>query len=197
MLRRFLTMMLALFAAALVIAVEGMGRTEVPADEVVPGKEAVTRSDADRMGADRGIRTNAVVLRVVDGDTFIADVDGVGEATIRMLGVNTPETVDPRKPAECFGKEASDYTKRRLDGAPVYLEADPLADEIDRYGRLLRVVQLDDSDFNAELIREGYAYALTSFPMSPDRKHDYKMFEQDAMAAERGLWARDACGDSV
>lgn len=142
------------------------------------------------------VDTNATVVRVIDGDTIIADVDGIGQATIRLLGVNTPETVDPRKPVECFGNEASAFTRRTLaEGLRVFLAADPRADEVDKYGRLLRNIILGDgTDVNAMLIREGYAYAYTSFPLTPERKRELTMLQDEARELERGLWSPDACG---
>jgi len=141
--------------------------------------------------------TNATVLRVVDGDTFVADLDGTGEVKVRMLGVDTPETVDPRKSVQCFGKDASNFTKKLLEGKRVSLDIDPLADERDKYGRLLRIVVLPDgTDVNAELIRQGYAHAYLSFPLDPERKHLYKTLENDAKEELRGLWNPDACNES-
>lgn len=138
--------------------------------------------------------TNALVTRVKDGDTLVVKLDGGEEATIRLLGVNTPETVDPRKPVECFGKQASDFTKSKLHDARVRLDADPQADERDKYGRLLRNLTLEDgTDFNALLIQEGYAYAYLSFPLDPERKRELKQLETEAKEAGRGLWGEGTC----
>ena len=135
-------------------------------------------------------------MRVVDGDTLVAEMDSEPgkEYKIRLLGINTPETVDPRKPVECFGQEASDFAKRVLTGKRVLLTADPQADERDMYDRLLRNVTLaDGTDFDAELVREGYAYAYVSFPLNPQRKIELKSLESAARAAGRGLWAPGKC----
>lgn len=151
------------------------------------------RVDTDSEG-DAVIETNALVTHVADGDTFDVLFDDGSEARIRMLGVNTPETVDPRRPVECFGQEASSFAKELLSDARVRLEADPEADERDKYGRLLRNVYLSDgTDFNALLIREGYAYAYLSFPQDAERKHELKELENNARDAGRGLWNPDAC----
>jgi len=140
--------------------------------------------------------TNAVVTHVVDGDTLDALFDDGLEARIRFLGVNTPETVDPRKEVECFGSQASNFSKEMLSGARVLLQSDPQADERDKYGRLLRNVYLEDgTDFNALLISEGYAYAYLSFPLDKERKAELKRLENEARDAERGLWAPDACAE--
>lgn len=150
----------------------------------------------ERIVPDNAVETNATVVRVIDGDTIIANVDGIGRATIRLLGVNTPETVDPRKSVECFGKEASAFTHRTLaEGLRVFLAADPRADEVDKYGRLLRNIILEDgTDVNAMLVREGYAYAYTSFPLTPERKRELTMLQDEAKELMRGLWSPDACG---
>lgn len=138
--------------------------------------------------------TNAIVTKVVDGDTIDALFDDGIEARIRFLGVNTPETVDPRKPVECFGAEASKYVKEILTGARVLLASDPQADERDKYGRLLRNVYLEDgTDVNAMLVRDGYAYAYLDFPLDPERKVDLKQLEDDARISQRGLWDPGVC----
>jgi micrococcal nuclease len=135
------------------------------------------------------IATNATVTEVADGDTLTVVFDDGTEARIRMLGVDTPETVDPRKPVQCFGKEASDFTKGVLTDARVRLDPDPLADERDVYGRLLRNVTTEDgTDFNAQLIAEGYAHAYLSFPLDPVRKKQLADLEAQAKAEQRGLW---------
>lgn len=148
----------------------------------------------DPPSAVESVETNATVVHVVDGDTLDADIDGLGKARIRLLGVNTPETVDPRKAVECFGKDASNFSKKTLkEGSRILLALDPQADERDKYGRLLRNVILPDgTDFNALLVREGYAYAYTSFPLSPERKVEIIRLEKEAKETNRGLWG-DAC----
>ena len=100
-----------------------------------------------------------LVERVVDGDTII--VRGVGR--IRLIGVDTPETVDPRRPVEFFGREASAFTKRMLEGQLVRLEYD--WQRTDRYGRTLAYVRLlDGTLINAEISRQGFGHAYTRFP---------------------------------
>ena len=121
------------------------------------------------------------VERVVDGDTII--VGGVGR--VRLIGVDTPESVDPRRPVEFFGKEASAFTRRLVDGKRVRLEYD--WERTDRYGRTLAYVYLSDGTFvNAEIIRRGYGHAYTRFPFKHlDR---FRRFEREARVAGRGLW---------
>ena len=122
-----------------------------------------------------------MVERVVDGDTIV--VRGVGR--VRLIGVDTPETVAPGRPVEFFGREASAFTKRLLEGRSVRLEYD--RERTDRYGRTLAYVHLADGTFaNAEIIRRGYGHAYTRFPFRYlDR---FRQLEREARSAERGLW---------
>lgn len=139
--------------------------------------------------------TNARVTRVVDGDTFVFVADGsTGEEKVRMLGINTPESVDPRRSVQCFGREASAFAKRLLEGRRVRLEEDVQADNIDKYGRFLRNVILEDGrDVNLFLVQEGYAQAYLSFPLSKTRKAQIRQAEAQAKAEEKGLWNPNAC----
>ncbi len=139
--------------------------------------------------------TNALVIRVVDGDTFVARVDGQAEdIKVRLLGVNTPESVDPRRPVECFGKEASHFAAQTLDGWRVRLDEDVQADDRDKYGRVLRnVIRGDGMDFNATLVRQGYAYAYLSFPLNKQRKIELKRLQEEARRSNAGLWDPRTC----
>jgi micrococcal nuclease len=136
--------------------------------------------------ADRGADRLVKVVHVVDGDTVVVD-DGHGRETVRLLGVDTPETVDPRKPVQCYGPEASAYTKSRLEGRSVTLERD--VETRDRYGRLLAYVVLDGRRFNDELLRNGYARLLV---IAPNGSHAREMLDEELAArrAGRGLWGR-------
>jgi len=128
--------------------------------------------------------TAAQVVRVVDGDTIEVMVNGVRQ-TVRYILVNTPETVDPRRPVECYGREASNANKAMVEGKTVYLEKD--VSETDRFGRLLRYVYTIEGSVQAELIKGGFAQVST-FP--PDVKYEplLRSLEQDARTARRGLW---------
>ncbi len=139
--------------------------------------------------------TNARVMKVVDGDTFVAIYDGhTEEVKVRLLGVNTPESVDPRRGVQCFGKEASMFLRQLIEGRRVRLEEDPAADERDKYGRLLRnVITATGEDVNALLIREGYANAYVSYPQNKPRKVLLKHLEAEARVAQRGLWNPTTC----
>lgn len=122
------------------------------------------------------------VIRVIDGDTIEIE----GDITVRYIGVNTPETVDPRQTQQCFGKEASNKNKELVEGKLVRLERD--ISETDRYGRLLRYVWLDDLLINDYLVQEGFAQA-SSYP--PDVKYQELFLKSQAAAQQnkKGLWA--------
>jgi micrococcal nuclease len=128
--------------------------------------------------------TSAVVKRVVDGDTFELET---GEK-VRMIGMNTPETVKPGSPVEAYGKEASEFTKRNLTGKKVLLFAD--AGDKDKYGRLLRYVFIvgEQEMFNEKLLLEGYANLSTVPPnvLFADR---FLEAERSARANKKGLWS--------
>ena len=129
---------------------------------------------------------DAMVVRVIDGDTIRVQVRGELH-TVRLIGVDTPETVHPTKTVQHFGAEASAYTKAALEAKAVTLEADPTGDTKDRYGRLLRYVHLDGQNFNARLIREGYGHAIRRFRYS--LKAQFIRLENSARKAGRGLWS--------
>jgi micrococcal nuclease len=124
------------------------------------------------------------VVDVVDGDTIDVARGGTTD-TVRLLGVDTPETHHPRKPVECFGPEAAAYTDSRLRGRAVQLEGD--VEGRDRYGRRLAYVILDGERFNDELLRRGFARLLV---IEPNHTHARTMLreELDAKRADRGLW---------
>ena len=123
------------------------------------------------------------VVRVVDGDTLLLD----RKERVRLIGVDTPETVDPRRPVQRFGKEASDFTKRMVEGKKVRLEYDQ--DRKDRFGRTLAYVYLEDGTFlNAEIVKQGYGHAYTRFPFK--YLEEFRGFEREAREAQRGLWKR-------
>jgi micrococcal nuclease len=132
------------------------------------------------------------VSRVVDGDTLSVKTDN-GDTKVRLIGVDTPELLDPRSPVECFAQEASDFTKNALTGQLVYLEDDPSQDSVDRYGRRLAYVwTLDGRLINLDLIAGGYANEYTySTPYRYQRR--FQDAEASAAERERGLWNPKTC----
>ena len=132
----------------------------------------------------------ATVERVVDGDTVVVDLDGTRER-LRLIGVDTPETVAPGRPVDCFGPEASAWTTDALPpGATVWLESDPTQGDRDTYDRLLRFVWTDSGELvNRELVELGYAREDTYD--EPYRYRDeFVALEEAAEAQGAGLWGR-------
>lgn len=128
-----------------------------------------------------------LVKRVIDGDTIELDN---GEK-VRYIGINTPESVDPRRMVQCFGKEAGAYNKTLVEGRKVRLVRD-ISDR-DKYGRLLRFVYLEDGTFvNEVLVREGYAVAST-YPPDIAQQAVFSEAESQARNEKRGLWSVSTC----
>jgi len=127
------------------------------------------------------------VVRVVDGDTFRVIIDDV-EEVVRVIGIDTPETVRSGTPVECFGVEASNAAKRLLEGARVALHIDAGQDTRDRYGRLLRYATLEDGqDFGTVMITDGYAFEYT-YNTPYEKQSLYKNLENTARTTSAGLW---------
>jgi micrococcal nuclease len=127
-----------------------------------------------------------LVTKVHDGDTIVL---ANGER-VRYIGIDTPETVHPSKPVQCFGREASAKNKELVLNQTVCLTSD-ITDR-DKYGRLLRYIWLGNTFINLELVREGYA---TSYTYPPDIKYQHLFIEAQDQAREQelGLWS--ACSD--
>jgi micrococcal nuclease len=144
--------------------------------------------------ADHAEMVQAEVVSHVDGDTVRVRIPGPPDGldvleTIRLIGVDTPETVHPSRPVEAFGREASEFTKSRLLGKTVYLAFD--WDLRDRYGRLLAYIYTLSDDaaptcFNALLIREGYGHAYTRFAFQ--FMEEFRALEGEARKEKLGLW---------
>ncbi len=126
------------------------------------------------------------VLDDVDGDTIKVEIKGK-EETVRFLGIDTPETKDPRKGVQCFGHDASAFTKSMIMGQAVRLVRDPQEGDRDMYNRLLRYVYLPNgSNLNALLVVNGYAFSYERFPTSQSER--LNLLEKDARDHKRGLW---------
>lgn len=153
-------------------------------DQVVPPPAPIATSSASIIVEGERV----MVTEVVDGDTIKVS----SGKTVRFIGIDTPETKDPRRPVGCFGKEASNETKSLLDGKVVILKKD--ISETDKYGRLLRYIFLPLESgqilfVNDYLVREGFAKAST-YP--PDVKYNDTLREAEKQAREgnKGLWGR-------
>ena len=130
----------------------------------------------------------ARVERVIDGDTVRVRFDGKSH-TVRLMGVDTPEAKRPTQAAEYFGRDARAFTRAAsLKVRRCGSEKDTTGDTRDRYGRLLRHVYLDRENFNARLIREGYAHACRRFAFS--KRQEFIDLEEQARRRGLGLWGR-------
>jgi len=135
---------------------------------------------------------NVPVLYVVDGDTIAVSIDGKKE-NVRFIGIDTPETKDPRKLVQCFGREAAEETKRMLTGQTVILLSDPTQGDRDKYKRLLRYIILPDgTNVNAHLIAEGYAHEYT-YGIPYLFQDDFKHAQRKAREEKKGLWNETVC----
>jgi micrococcal nuclease len=142
--------------------------------------------------------TPAFVTRVIDGDTIEVQIEGA-TYRLRYIGIDTPETVDPRRPVGCLGPEAAAFNRQLVEGRTVGLEKD--VSETDQFGRLLRYVWLpgeatasgEPEMVNATLVAQGYAQAVT-YP--PDVKHQdlFLDLQREARNASRGLWGAVCAG---
>lgn len=128
------------------------------------------------------------VVHVVDGDTLTVSIRGKNES-VRLLGIDTPESVDPRKPVQCFAKEATNKMKSLVLGKFVKLVDEPTQGNKDKYSRLLRYVYLPDSKatfVNGEMVKQGYAFSYKEYPTKMLNK--FNNFEKNARENSLGLW---------
>jgi micrococcal nuclease len=153
---------------------------------ITPVQNNVTQTNQEISNKNAGeINTGEFkVTRVIDGDTI--EIEG-GER-VRYIGIDTPETVDPRKPVQCFGVEASNKNKELVEGKMVRLEKD-ITDR-DKYNRLLRYVYVGDTFINLELVKQGFAYSY-SYPPDIKYQEQFVKAQQEAREVKRGLW--NAC----
>ena len=173
-----------IFLLVLVVAISVFSDKK---DKSVPSPEPQVESvvtQAAETTTPTPIDTNisfAKVTVVIDGDT----VEIEGGSRVRLIGIDTPETVDPSRPVGCYGREASNFTKSQLEGKEVRLEKD--ISETDRYGRLLRYVWIGDVFFNETLVKRGYAQSST-YP--PDVKYQDRFVaaQTEARNDKKGLW---------
>lgn len=160
-----------------------------PSPSIFP---VLTSSNPNTSTVSAQFKERAKVVKVVDGDTIKVVMNGQ-EFTIRYIGIDTPETVDPRRGVQCFGKQASDENKQLVEGREVFLEKD--VSETDKYNRLLRYVYLPiDEDsilfINDYLVRSGFAKSST-YP--PDVKHQERFLVAQKEAQEKGLGLWKEC----
>jgi micrococcal nuclease len=179
---RLAALALALVAAAACTAADTLRAPPTLTETVTTPTPTPQLTEAS--GAPPGLE-QAWVTRVVDGDTIDVLLDGE-TLRVRYIGIDTPETVDPRRPVGCFGREASDRNRALVEGQTVGLERD--VSDKDDFGRLLRYVWIGSRMVNAALVEDGYALAST-YP--PDVKHAnlFAALQSQAREAARGLWS--------
>lgn len=135
---------------------------------------------------------NAELVRVVDGDTLVVRLNGAQEK-VRILGINTPESVKPNSPVECFGKESSAHIRELLSNThTLEIATDPTQDTRDRNGRLLAHVFAGDINIAQQMISDGYGYEYT-YRIPYIYQSEYKTAEQEARNNDRGLWSPETC----
>jgi micrococcal nuclease len=156
--------------------------------EVKSSKDVPTPTEiADRVTAEimHPERVSVRVVKIIDGDTIEVDLGGGNVRTVRYIGIDTPESVDPRRSVECFGKEASNMNTSIVGGRIVQLEKD--VSENDKYGRLLRYVYVEGLFVNLYLVEEGFANA-SAYPPDIKYQEDLESAEEEARLNNKGLW---------
>lgn len=137
-------------------------------------------------------QTGWVVSRVVDGDTLHVRRGGV-DLTVRLIGINAPESVKPDAPVECYGPQASDFAKAALTGRAVRLEFDPSQGRTDQYGRTLAYLWVERPGraptlFNRTAVLGGYAFERQYGPAAYAWRPVFRAAQQQAQRARAGLW---------
>lgn len=134
---------------------------------------------------DEGVRQQATVVEIVDGDTIKIDYHGKIEK-LRMIGIDTPESVHPNKKKNTRqGKTASNFTKQELLNKKIEVEFD--VQKRDKYGRLLGYVYVDGKMYNKTLLEEGYA-RLATYPPNVRYVDDFKEIQKQAQQNKKGFW---------
>ncbi|MCX6431812.1 MAG: thermonuclease family protein [Actinobacteria bacterium] len=177
------TLAACIFVLAVVPGVAGCGGS---------APSAILAPTADSGLRPKGQTVTGTVERVVDGDTVHVRVEGQ-DVTVRMIGINTPETVKPDAPIECFGPESSDFAKATLTGQPVTLEFDDSQGMTDKYGRTLAYVWQDLPDgglrlFNLDAVSGGYAYERQYGATPYAWRGEFAAAQRAAQAQDSGLW---------
>lgn len=171
---------------------EGMVTEVTTTSEVLPSESALVAQGEEIVEANPSAGQIAQVMSVTDGDTLKVNLNGVIE-TIRVIGIDTPETVHPTEPVGCFGREASNKAKALLSGKQVIIVTDPSQGTRDKYERYLAYVLLESGlDFGEEMLRGGYGYEYT-YAIPYEKQLAYKEAETYARDTGAGLWADGVC----
>lgn len=141
---------------------------------------------------ERSASESATLIRIVDGDTIEVSLGGAVEK-VRLMGIDAPESVDPRRPVECYGKESSSHLSLLLAAPSIYLESESTAANRDTYNRLLRYVFTSQGELvNKTMIEDGYAFEYT-YDIPYTRRDEFIRAEHDARKSALGLWSPSAC----
>ena len=167
--------------------------TSLPPPTAAPVPTVIPSPTPEVLSAASSSAQQYVVTKVVDGDTIKVNLDGIIE-TIRLVGINTPESVDPRVPVECMAAEASSFLTQLVGNKLVSLEADVTQSDRDHYGRLLRFVFLENGiDVGLLLIAEGYAQESLYSSKPHLYRELYLQAQQQAQLLQKGLWNPSSC----
>lgn len=168
---------------------------ESPPTAVPPATQALPPTQVPEVSGGLtlpGDLPSARVINVVDGDTVDVLIDG-REERVRLIGIDTPESVAPSRPVECYGREASTFTRQLLLGQSVLLEDDSSQANRDDFGRLLRYIWLLDGRMaNYEIIAQGYGFEYT-YNLPYLYQVEFRAAQNAARAAQAGLWAPETC----
>ena len=126
------------------------------------------------------------IMKVYDGDTVAVNIDGQHES-VRLIGIDSPETKGPYTEQECYGNESKEYLKKLLLGQMVELKSDKLSSDRDKYKRLLRYIYLDEENINLKIIQDGQARLQYGFPHS--LQNEFKTARDLAKQNKLGLWS--------
>lgn len=187
-----LTAIIVALIAALISATHSPAPTPAPEELVASSTQATTSPTSTPPEYEW-----QKVVRAVDGDTLVVAIDDT-EEKVRLIGLDTPETVDPRKTVQCFGKEASEKMKQLVGVGYVRLERDPSQGERDKYGRLLAYVYVPANSkpegimLNLYMIAEGFGHEYT-YNLPYKYQTEFKAAETQAREEKKGLWADAAC----
>lgn len=190
--KKKITLLLLLVLSCFLLAVSFISFLNNPKPTLTSNRDILPSNDIKGLKShsqkDTVNKESYKVTKVIDGDTIEIDTG----QRIRYIGIDTPETVDPRRPVQCFGQEASNKNKELVEGKEIKLEKD--VSETDKYGRLLRYIYLPAAESNTRdlfvneyLIKEGYAHA-SSYPPDIKYQEQFNAAEKDAQENTRGLW---------